>query len=159
MKRRQIKGFVLTELLVVIIIVGILSAIAIAAAPSAIRLAQQAEPRAEMREMAADIIEFRQKEGRFPNDEQPNVAPEGVKSFKEKKKSKKTKKDEPAGYDYDHHCLPMRVDGEIVRIHVVRMVWFGPDGIRQHNHELATVKDDIGDDVVITVSAVERCDR
>lgn len=159
MKRRRIKGFTLTELLVSIVIAGFLATIALLAAPSVIRLANQVEAKAEMGEMAADIIEFRQKEGRFPKDELPNVAPEGVSSFKEKKKGKKTGKDEPTGYDYNHHCLPMRIDDKIVKVRVIRITWTGVDGKREHNHENAIIEDDIGDDVVITVSAFELCDR
>jgi prepilin-type N-terminal cleavage/methylation domain-containing protein len=148
---KQTAGFTLIEQLSVILIITILAAIALPALFNQVRKAQSKQADADISAMKTEIIEWYQKNDRFPHDVQPNVAPENnsVPSFKVQPD---TPNDSP--YDYDHHCLQKPEDDFKTRF--VRVVWFGWDKKRQHNHENTTIKD-VGDDVVITVSESEQC--
>ncbi len=145
------RGFTLTEQIAVVLIIGTLAAIGLPASLNQIRKAQSKQADADISAMKVEIIEWRQKNDRFPNDVQPDVAPEdnSVPSFK-------LRPDTPNGspYDYDHHCL--QKPGDAFKTRFIRVVWFGWDRKRQHNHENTTIKE-IGDDVVVTVSESEQC--
>ncbi|MBD2076290.1 hypothetical protein H6F86_20885 [Phormidium sp. FACHB-592] len=135
------------ELLVAIGVLSILAALALPAYLNQIRKAQRVQALTDIEAMKPEIIGYRQKNGRFPPDVQPNVKPDEVPSFKLPPDSAWGK-----SIDYNSHCLSTP-DGKIAR--VVRINSFGPDGIRQHNHDYYDIKDrNNGDDVVVTIAVV-----
>ncbi len=143
------RGYSLPELLAVMSILTILAALALPTYLNQVRKAQSKQANADIEAMKTEITEFHLKNDRYPHDVQPDTRPEGVTNFK-------LRPDTPGNspYDYDHHCL--LVPGDTLKTRFVRIVWFGFDGIRQHNHENVVVQN-IGDDVVVTIAQDEKC--
>jgi len=137
------RGFTLIEVLVTIAIASILAAIALGASLAPIRKAQRVEAFAAMRAMVFDIKEFRVNEGRYPDDVQPNVMPEGVPNFR---LQPDTPNDSP--FDYDKHCI----NG----LWAVKLIWYGFDGVREDDYR-QIINENVGDDAVILVSAIDPC--
>ena len=137
------KGFSLIEQMVVIVIASIFATIALGASLNQVRKAQKVETLVAMRSMKFDIDDFRTVEGRYPDDVQPNVMPEGVPNFKLRPD---TPNDSP--YDYDRFCIS--------GVWVVKLIWYGFDGVRQDDYR-NIINEDIGDDAVILVSAIDPC--
>ena len=143
LNKQTTKGFSLTELMAVLSIASILAAIALGASLNQVRKAQKVEAFAAMRAMKFDIDDFRTVEGRYPDDVQPNVMPEGVPTFKLRPD---TPNDSP--FDYDKHCI----DG----LWAIKTVWYGFDRVREDDYR-QIINENVGDDAVILVSAIDPC--
>jgi len=137
------KGFSLIELMSALAIASILASIALGASLNQVRKAQKVEALVAMRAMKFDIDDFRTVEGRYPDDVQPNVMPEGVPNFKLRPD---TPNDRP--FDYDRFCIG--------GVWAVKLIWYGFDGVRQDDYR-NIVNDKVGDDAVIVVSAIDPC--
>jgi len=140
---KQTAGFTLTELLACLAIASILAAIALGASLNQVRKAQKVEALVAMRTMKFDIDDFKLKNDRYPEDEQPNVRPEGVTTFKLRPD---TPNDSP--YDYDNFCI----DG----VWAIKLIWYGFNRVREDDYR-QIFNDDLGDDAVIIVSAIDPC--
>lgn len=88
-------GFTLIELMVVVIILGILAAIALPAVASLTRRARYAEARLALNAMAKDLQMYRLEEGGYPADTNGGVAPVGITEWPRKVPFN-------SKYDYDH---------------------------------------------------------
>ncbi|MFP4132919.1 MAG: prepilin-type N-terminal cleavage/methylation domain-containing protein [Halothece sp.] len=74
-------GFTLLELLIVIIIVGILSAIALPSLLAQVEKARYAEAKIQMSAIAKELEAHRLEKGYFPPDVQPDIKPDGINYF------------------------------------------------------------------------------
>ena len=141
---KQTAGFTLTELLACLAIASILAAIALGASLNQVRKAQRVEAFAAMREVAIDIEEYKVKEGRYPDDVQPNVKPEGIDSFR----LRPDVPGERSAYDYDKHCI----EG----VWAIKLVWYGFNRVREDDYR-QIISDKVGDDAVIVIRAIDPC--
>lgn len=87
-------GFTLIELMVVMVILGMLAALALPAYASMVRRARYAEVRQQMGTMAKEATIYQLEKGHYPVDVQRNIAPAGI-TWPEKIPFNGT-------YDYDH---------------------------------------------------------
>ena len=90
-------GFTLVELLVVVIILGVLSALAYPAYSAVVRRARYAEARQQMSSMAREVQIYHIENGSYPPDVNPDTQPKGIMNWPESD-------DVPyeSFYDYDH---------------------------------------------------------
>ncbi|MEO0537968.1 MAG: prepilin-type N-terminal cleavage/methylation domain-containing protein [Cyanobacteria bacterium P01_A01_bin.123] len=88
-------GFTLIELMVVVIILGLLAAIALPAVANLTRRARYAEARLALNAMAKDLQMYRLEKGSYPADTNGGIAPTGITEWP-------TKVPYDSQYDYDH---------------------------------------------------------
>lgn len=74
-------GFTLLELIIVIIIVGILSAIAVPSLLAQVDKARYAEAKIHMSAIAKELKAHRLEKGYFPPDVYPDITPDGISYF------------------------------------------------------------------------------
>ncbi|NER84553.1 MAG: type II secretion system protein [Leptolyngbya sp. SIO1D8] len=94
-QRKTQAGFTLIEVTVVLIIVGILAALAFPAYAAMVRRARYAEAKQQMGVIAREVEIYRVEKGHYPPDVNRNVQPEGVENW-----PKEVPYD--SFYDYDH---------------------------------------------------------
>lgn len=96
--RQSEKGFTLIELTVVVVILGVLAALALPAYASMVRRAHYSKVRQQMGTIAKEAQMYHAEKGHYPPDVMPREQPDGIRNWPE---------DVPLGgfYDYDHWSL------------------------------------------------------
>lgn len=134
-------GFTLIELMVVVIILGILAAIALPAFASMTRRARYAEAKLDLNTIAKSLQMYRLENGRYPADTHGGVAPAGLLDWP---------MDVPfdSEYDYDHWNIG---SGRCY----VQVGFAGESGVRAYPVHQRIVEagtlEEIGDNLVIGV--------
>lgn len=120
-KSRQREGFTLLELLIVIIILGVLSAVALPSLLAQGENARYTEARLQMDAIGKELKSYRLEKGYFPPDVYPNLTPEGLNYFP------KTS-DGVVPYDsrYDYESWDVNSNQCYIQI-----TFFGKDGDRE----------------------------
>ncbi|MFB6275910.1 MAG: prepilin-type N-terminal cleavage/methylation domain-containing protein [Halothece sp.] len=75
------EGFTLLELLIVILILGILSAVALPSLLAQVDKARYAEAKLQMGTVARKLKAYYLEQGHFPPDVYPNISPSGISDF------------------------------------------------------------------------------
>ena len=114
-------GFTLLEILIVVIILGILSAIAIPSYVATVDKFHYGEAKIQMDCMATEIKVFRMEKGYFPSDQNRDIAPTGIDCFWTQASGKVPFNSK---YDYD-----MRVPS--ANICYVQIVFLGKNGEKE----------------------------
>jgi len=89
------KGFTLIELIIVILVLGVIAALALPAYSSMIRRARYAEVKKQMGIVAKEVQMYRVEFGQYPPDVNPRQQPEGVINWPQEVPF-------DGYYDYDH---------------------------------------------------------
>jgi type II secretion system protein G len=88
-------GFTLIELMVVVVVLGVLAALALPAYANMVRRARYAEARHQMGAIAKDIQVYHVENGQYPADVKGNIKPQGIDNWPEQVPY-------DTYYDYDH---------------------------------------------------------
>ncbi|WP_187329229.1 type IV pilin protein [Halomicronema hongdechloris] len=146
--RRPESGFTLIELLIVIIVLGILAALAYPSYLNMTRRARYAEAKIAMNAIAKELKIYRAEHNRYPAEVASGERPEGVINWPSRVPF-------DSSYDYDHWAIAA---GECY----VQVAFYGENQIRDYTTNVEVVPppalETIDDDLVL---AVERyaCDE
>jgi len=110
-------GFTLLEILVVVIVIGILGAIAVPNLLAQVDKARYSEAKTQMSCMAKELTVYRYEHGTFPPDVNRNIKPAGIECFYTRQSGQVPFDSQ---YDYDRH-------GSQCYAHIS---FFGKDGER-----------------------------